>query len=78
MLTGKCSFSIDFQLGSSHFVIQLFLSCAFSLILKSEDVSATKHLKQRGKNKTKLNVDNNMRTSSLCMKKDVRSVDERK
>ena len=73
MLIRKSSISIRFQLVSADCVIQKTL-----MYLKTEkfDVSATERLRQRGKNETKSNVNKNMRTYLLCMKKGWSSVDE--
>ena len=40
------------------------------------DIYATERLRQRGKNETKSNVNKNMRTHLLCMKKGWSSVDK--
>ena len=80
MLTSKSSFSVRFQLVSAHCAIQLFSSYGFFSFRKIEnfDVSATERLRQRGKNETKSNVNKNMRTHLLCMKKGWSSVDKKR
>ena len=53
--------------------------CAFLPFIKQETfyVSVTERLKQRRKNETKSNVNKNMRTYLLCMKKGESSIDEK-
>ena len=64
---------------SSQCVIKLFLLYAFFFFQKKEKfhVTATEHLRQTGKNETKLNANKNMRTYLLCMEKGKSSVDEK-
>ena len=57
------------SVGLAHCVMQLFLSYAFSPFSKQTFSLCNGVLRQRGKNKTKSNANENMRTYLLCIKK---------
>ena len=69
------SFSVGFS-SLCHSVV--FVLCFFSF-LETEKlyVSAVERLRQKGKTETKSNVNENMKTYLLCMKKGASSVAEK-
>ena len=62
----------------SSFLVVLVLYIFSFRQTENFDVSAMERLRQRGKNETKSNVNKNMRTHLLCMKKGWSSVDKKR